>query len=95
MKYKFYDIWSGSEAEQSNYLASTKEDSVTNIKAAEGESQCLLNKETKPRMKTWLLSWKVNLTVPWQAIKQLNWQSCNLAKTEPSKGTFVHCNLKI
>lgn len=26
IKYKFYDIWSASEAEQKNYLASTKDD---------------------------------------------------------------------
>lgn len=52
--------WFASEAKQSSYLASTKEgSSITKIKAADGEQgQCLL-KETKPRMKTWSLSWKL------------------------------------
>ena len=53
-KDKVQILWHNLEVKQRSYLASTKkenEDSVKNIKAAEG-GQCLLSNETKPRMKT-------------------------------------------
>lgn len=48
--------------QQRSYLASTKEEK-TSIKTAEGGGQCLLNRETKPRINTWLLTWKLKLSL--------------------------------
>lgn len=50
-KSKFYDIIWKLSREVIWLVQEEKEDSVKNIKAAEG-GQCLLSNETKPRMKT-------------------------------------------
>lgn len=57
IKYKFHNIWSGSKAEKlCAYYKRRKRQSVTSVETAEKGGQCLLDKEIKRRMKTWLLS---------------------------------------